>query len=184
MCASHVDLCFGTETPGIAVSFHSGRALTPKSAEIQPKGHCPRKAYDFPLDAKEQIGNKLFQQGTDRQFTGLERFPQAIHSFSTASAGKGDRIMIALGVIALFTATTCVVLTVIAASLHRACTVYAELQRALAHCDMQQPVVFRVKVPEARPAPVAKLRPALPPTPAARRVSRQVAAQPARRVAA
>lgn len=92
--------------------------------------------------------------------------------------------MIAFAVTALFTATTFVVLTVIAASLHRACAVYTELQRALAHCDMQEPVVFRVKVPEARPAPVAKLRPAVPPAPAARRLSRPVAVQPARRAAA
>lgn len=92
--------------------------------------------------------------------------------------------MIAFAVTALFSVTTFVVLTVIATSLRRALSVYADLQRALTQAEMPPPIVFRVKVPETRPAPVARLRPVLLPAPAGRRVSRPVAAQPARRAAA
>ena len=91
--------------------------------------------------------------------------------------------MIAFAVTALFAVTTFVALAVIASSLHRACSVYRALQHALAHCEVPQAVMVRMKGQEqyAVPAPrMVRLRLA---DPARRAVSRPVP-QPGWRAAA
>lgn len=87
--------------------------------------------------------------------------------------------MIAFAVTALFTIATFVALSVNAASLRRAWLAYGELRHALAICETSQAAVVTVKSME-QVVHQPKLRPTTP----ARRVSRPVPPQYARRAAA
>ena len=65
--------------------------------------------------------------------------------------------MIAFAVTALFAVAAFVALAVIASSLHRACTVYRGLQHALAHCDVPQAVMVRMKGQEQYTVPAPRM---------------------------
>ena len=87
--------------------------------------------------------------------------------------------MIAIAVTALFAVATIVALGVTASSLRRACSVYGELQRALADCDTRQMVSVTLKA-AGRTTAQPRLRSAV----TVRRVSRAAAVRPAQRAAA
>lgn len=65
--------------------------------------------------------------------------------------------MIAFAVTALFAVAAFVALAVIASSLHRACTIYRGLQYALAHCDVPQAVMVRMKGQEQYTVPAPRM---------------------------
>ena len=65
--------------------------------------------------------------------------------------------MIAFAVTALFAVAAFVALAVIASSLHHACTIYRGLQHALAHCDVPQAVMVRMKGQEQYTVPAPRM---------------------------